>query len=105
VRRGDVYELPEPRRAVGHEQRGPRYGVVVQSDLLLGLSTWLIAPTSTRAQPATFRPEVDVRGRPTRVLVEQSGVVDPRRLGERVGHLGFTELRAVEDALRLVLEL
>ena len=30
--RGDIYRLRTSRTAEGHEQRGPRYGVIVQSD-------------------------------------------------------------------------
>jgi mRNA interferase MazF len=78
--------------------------VVVQSDLL-PLSTWLVAPTSTSARAATFRPEVSIEGRPTRVLAEQTSAVDPQRLGESAGHLSFDELRQVDAALRLVLGL
>jgi mRNA interferase MazF len=103
--RGDVYRLRAPRGARGHEQQGARYAVIVQSDDLEALSTWLVAPTSTSARPATFRPAVEVGGRSTLVLVEQASAVDPSRLGERVGHLGFAELRAVDAALRLVLAL
>jgi mRNA interferase MazF len=36
---------------------------------------------------------------------EQTSAIDPSRLGERVGHLSFDELRAVDAALRLVLSL
>ncbi len=103
--RGDVYQLRAPRGATGHEQRGRRYAVVVQSDDLDLLSTWMVAPTSTSARPATFRPAIDLDGTPTRVLVEQTSAVDPSRLGDRVGRLGFDELRAVDAALRLVLAL
>lgn len=103
--RGDVYQLRAPRGATGHEQRGRRYAVVVQSDDLGLLSTWMVAPTSTSARPATFRPAIDLDGTPTRVLVEQTSAVDPSRLGDRVGRLGFDELRAVDAALRLVLAL
>ena len=55
--------------------------------------------------PASFRPEVEIGGRMTRVLAEQTAAVDPTRLGDSVGHLAFEELRRVEAALRLVLEL
>lgn len=103
--RGDVYRLRAPREARGHEQRGARYAVVVQSDDLHLLSTWMVAPTSTSAPPATFRPTVEISGTPTRVLVEQASAVDPSRLGGQVGHLAFDELRAVDAALRLVLAL
>ncbi len=103
--RGDVYRLHAPRGTTGHEQRGRRYAVVVQSDDLDLLSTWMVAPTSTSARPATFRPAIDLDGTHTRVLVEQTSAVDPSRLGDRVGHLAFNELRAVDAALRLVLAL
>lgn len=103
--RGDVYRLRAPRDTRGHEQQGRRYAVVVQADELDVLSTWLVAPTSTSARSATFRPSIEVAGSTTRVLVEQTSAVDPSRLGERVGHLGLDELRSVDAALRLVLSL
>ena len=102
--RGEVYRLNAPRASRGHEQAGSRYAVVVQSDDL-PLSTMLVAPTSTSARPATFRPEVAIAGRTTLVLAEQTAAVDPTRLGPSAGHLSFDELRRVEAALRLVVEL
>ncbi|NLG45323.1 type II toxin-antitoxin system PemK/MazF family toxin [Gordonia sp. (in: high G+C Gram-positive bacteria)] len=103
--RGDVFRLNAPRHVPGHEQAVRRYAVVVQADELDSLSTWLVAPTSTSARPATFRPEIEIDGRRTRVLAEQASAVDPNRLGERVGHLELDELRAVDAALRLVMSL
>lgn len=102
--RGDVYRirLPDGR---GHEQRGPRYAVIVQAEALLGLSTALVAPTSRSAAAATFRPEVHVAGNATRVLVEQLRAVDLRRLDRQVGRLTPEEQRAVDEALELVLAL
>jgi mRNA interferase MazF len=102
--RGEVYRLNIPRDARGHEQSGSRYAVVVQSDDL-PLSTLLVAPTSTSARPASFRPEVEIAGRATLVLAEQTAAVDPARLGASAGYLSFEELRRVEAALRLVMEL
>jgi mRNA interferase MazF len=102
--RGDVYELRAPRDAKGHEQRNNRFAVVVQSDLL-PLSTWLVAPTSTSARAATFRPEIEVNGKTTLVLVEQTTAVDPERLGHVVGHLTHHEMSEVDEALRTVLHL
>ncbi|MDQ2721712.1 MAG: type II toxin-antitoxin system PemK/MazF family toxin, partial [Actinomycetota bacterium] len=90
--------------ARGHEQRSPRYAIVVQSEQF-PLSTWLVAPTSTSARPASFRPEVEINGRTTRVLAEQTTAVDPGRLGDNCGRLTFDELRHVEAALRLILDL
>lgn len=79
--------------------------MVVQADEFLHLSTTIVAPTSTSARPATFRPVINVDGKDTRVLVEQTTVVDPRRLGRSAGRLEATELLAVDQALALVLGL
>ena len=103
--RGEVFRLPPRRGSRGHEQRGPRYAVIVQADDFLGLSTTLVAPTSASAMPASFRPTIVLEGRETRVLVEQTTVVDRQRLGRSAGRLAATELRAVDEALSLVLGL
>jgi mRNA interferase MazF len=103
--RGEIFRLPAPRAPRGHEQRGARYAVVVQADEFLDLSTTLISPTSTGARAATFRPSITVSGQETRVLVEQTTVVDPERLGRSAGRLDADELRAVDEALMLVLGL
>ena|SRR6185312_5067892 len=102
--RGEVFQLHAPRGSRGHEQSGSRYAVVVQSDQL-PLSTWLVAPTSTSARAASFRPEVEIGGMNTRVLAEQAAAVDPGRLGQSVGFLSLDEMRRVEAALRIVLDL
>jgi mRNA interferase MazF len=104
VRRGDVFRLRLGRHQ-GHEQSGVRYGVIVQSDALLRLSTVLIAPTSTAARVASFRPEIEIAGTITRVLVEQTGAVDVSRLGEQHGHLTPEEQWGVDLALETVLDL
>jgi mRNA interferase MazF len=105
VVRGEVFHLPAPRGTRGHEQRGARYAVVVQADEFLELSTVLVSPTSTSARPASFRPTIALGGRDTRVLVEQTTVVDPQRLARSAGRLETHELRSVDEALMLVLGL
>jgi mRNA interferase MazF len=103
--RGEIFRLPHPRGARGREQQNARYAVIVQADEFLGLSTTLVAPTSSSARPASFRPTIQLRAGPTRVLVEQTTVVDPQRLGRSAGRLAGAELRAVDEALALVLGL
>ena len=92
-------------RGVGHEQGGERFAVVVQADELLARSVVLVAPTSRSARPASFRPEIEVGGAVTRVLVEQLGAVDVQRLGKRIGHLAVEEIWTLDDALATVLGL
>jgi mRNA interferase MazF len=39
------------------------------------------------------------------VLVEQTTVVDPQRLGDSAGRLDAAEMQSLDDALRLILAL
>ncbi len=103
--RGEVFRLSAPRGVRGREQRGARFAVIVQADEFLDLSSVLVSPTSTSARPASFRPTITLEGQETRVLVEQSTVVDPQRLGRSAGRLDATELRSVDEVLMLVLGL
>lgn len=102
--RGDVYRLLVPKGS-GHEQRGNRYGILIQANELLPRSVVLVAPTSLSAHPASYRPEVEVHGERTRVLVEQMAAVDVTRLGELEGHLGPEELWGVDEAIATVVGL
>lgn len=104
MRRGDIFGLRLPK-GVGHEQQGRRFGVVVQSDAFLPRSVVLVAPTSRNAKPASFRPEIEIDGLSTRVLVEQVGAVDVNRLGDLTGHLTPVEQWGVDAALLTVLGL
>ncbi|MBO9578549.1 MAG: type II toxin-antitoxin system PemK/MazF family toxin [Microbacteriaceae bacterium] len=103
--RGDVHVLRASRDVRGHELRGPRYAVVLQSDDLR-LSTTLVAPTSTSSRPGSFRPEIELGGERALVMLEQLRVVDPEhRLGEFVGRVSAAELREIDRALGVVLGL
>jgi mRNA interferase MazF len=102
VVRGEIFRLPTPRATRGREQRGPHYAVVVQADEFLALSTVLVSPTSTSARPASFRPAVTLDGTQTRILVEQTTVVDPERLRRSAGRLDASELQSVDEALALI---
>ena len=104
MQRGEVYRFKMPK-GVGHEQQGERYGVVVQSDVMLPRSVVIVAPTSRSAKPASFRPEVEVAGDLTRVLVEQLGAADVQRLGRRVGRLTAEEMWSIDEALVIILGL
>jgi mRNA interferase MazF len=104
VVRGDVHAIKLPRGR-GHAQHGRRFAVIVQADDLLALSTILVCPTSTSTPSASFHPEINVGEEQTRVMCEMLGAVDTRFLGKQVAHLTFDEVRAVDDALELVLDL
>jgi mRNA interferase MazF len=71
------------------------------------LSTVVVAPTSTSAGPALFRPEIKLAdGTATRVLVDQMRSVDRQiRLGDFAGRLEPLEMDEVDHACRLILGL
>ena len=100
--RGDLYRLRAAKDAVDREQRGPRYAVAIQSDSIV-LSTLIVAPTSTSAQPAIFRPEIEMDGTRTLVLVDQMRAVDASRLGDFAGRLDTAETGEVDRAIKLIL--
>ncbi|MEU4405456.1 type II toxin-antitoxin system PemK/MazF family toxin [Streptosporangium sp. NPDC023963] len=97
--RGDVYRLRALRDTVGHEQRGERFAVVLQSDTFATLSTLVVAPTSTSAGPAIFRPEIELNGKATRVLIDQMRSADVSRLGDFAGRLDPDELHELGRTL------
>jgi mRNA interferase MazF len=104
VLRGDVYRFRIPK-GTGHEQHGDRYAIVVQADEFLPRSVVIVAPTSRSARAASFRPEADIAGESSRVLVEQLGAVDSQRLGELAGHLTHEEIWGIDEALVAILGL
>ena len=102
--RGDVHAITLPRGR-GRVQQGRRFAVIVQADDLLALSTVVVCPTSTSTPPASFHPDVEVGDQSTRVMCEMVGAVDARMLGRQVGHLTLDEMRSIDEALELVLDL
>jgi mRNA interferase MazF len=79
--------------------------VIVQANELLPRSVVLVAPTSLSARAASFRPEIDLLGRTTRVLVEQVGAIHTSRLGELVSHVSPEQQWGIDEALLTVLGL
>jgi mRNA interferase MazF len=98
VIRGAVYriDLGRPR---GQEQRGKRLGLVV-SPSHSPLSVATVVPTSTSAGPSLHRPELEIAGRPTRLLIDQIRFIDIAYIvGDPVDYLSREELAEVELAL------
>ena len=66
-------------------------------------ATLIVAPTSTSAQPAIFRPEIEIDGSRTLVLVDQTRTADANRLGDFAGRLEAAETGEVDRAIKLIL--
>ncbi|WP_239341514.1 type II toxin-antitoxin system PemK/MazF family toxin [Frankia sp. CiP3] len=97
--RGAVYPVDLGDAKRGHEQRGRRLGLVLSMEQ----NTWstvTIVPTSTGAQASTFRPEVIIAGRPTRILIDQIRAIDSAYVtGELVDYLPRDDMAQVEHTL------
>jgi mRNA interferase MazF len=98
VIRGAVYriDLGRPR---GHEQGGKRLGLVVSpSDSPLSVVT--VVPTSTSAGSSVHRPELEIDGRQTKLLVDQIRSIDVEYVvGDPVDYLTRDQLAEVDLAL------
>lgn len=96
--RGAVYriDLGRPR---GHEQGGKRLGLVVSpSDSPLSVAT--VVPTSTSAGPSIHRPEMELGGTRTRLLVDQIRSIDVDYIvGDPVDYLTRDQLAEVDVAI------
>ncbi len=79
--------------------------MIVQADELLSRSVVLVAPTSLSARPASFRPEIELLGETTRVLVEQVDAIDAGRLGDLVGRVTPDQQWSIDEAQATVLGL
>ena len=96
--RGAVYriDLGRPR---GHEQGGRRLGLVVSpSDSPLSVVT--VVPTSTSAGSSVHRPQLEIEGRQTKLLVDQIRSIDVDYVvGDPVDYLTRDQLAEADLAL------
>ena len=88
------------QRLRGRHEIAGEAGVILQADEFLSRSVVIVAPTSQSARPASFRPQIEVDDRPTRVLVEQLCAVGTTRLAKLVGHLAPTVVSCAEEGTR-----
>lgn len=105
VRRGDVYRVAFGQTK-GHELKDPHYAVVVQSDAY-PLSAVIVVPLSSSVRPTPWRVPVEIEGKRTYALVEQTRVVDAEtRLRQRVCSLADTDAMAqIDNELAMILGL
>jgi mRNA interferase MazF len=99
VIRGAVYRVDLGAAKRGHEQRGRRFGLVL-SPSSMPWSVATIIPTSTTAQPAVFRPPLEVDGQEARFLVDQIRSIDTDYfVGDPTHYLEHDELAEIEHAV------
>lgn len=96
--RGAVYRI-DLGRPHGHEQGGKRLGLVV-SPSESPMSVVTVIPTSTSPGSSIHRPELEIAGRATRLLVDQIRSIDTAYIvGDPVDYLTRDQLADAELAL------
>ncbi|MFZ4538595.1 type II toxin-antitoxin system PemK/MazF family toxin [Propionivibrio sp.] len=87
IQRGEVYWVNlDP--TVGTEIKKKRPCLVVSpDDMNAVLPRVIIAPITSKGQPLGCRPEVNIGGRPGRVLLDQIRCVDKTRLTSKLGEV------------------
>ena len=103
--RGDVFRVAFGQTK-GHEIKDPHYAVVVQSNAY-PLSTVLVVPLSSSCISAPWRVPVEIAGKRTYALVEQTRAVDSEtRLREWVRNIaGTDEMGQIDEELAMILGL
>ena len=105
-RRGDVYWVAlDP--TVGTEIRKTRPAVVVSNDSANAFGMRVVVVPVTSNVDSLFPGEalVSVGGKPGRILGDQLRSIDKKRLRGRIGSLSGQDLRGVDQALRITLDL
>jgi mRNA interferase MazF len=99
VIRGAVYRVDLGQAKRGREQRGRILGLVL-SPSSMPWSVATVVPTSTTAQPAVFRPSMEIDGQEIRFLVDQIRSVNTDYIiGEPVHYLERDKMAEVEHAV------
>lgn len=105
-KRGDVWWVVlDP--AVGSEIKKTRPAVVVSNDSCNAYGSRVVVMPLTSNVTTLYPGEAAVRAgnRPARALGDQLRSIDKTRLGKRIGRLNASELEAIDDALRITLDL
>lgn len=87
VKRGEVYWVNlDP--TIGTEIRKTRPALIISPDDMNAiLPRVIVAPLTSKGQPLGCRPEVEFKGKPSRILLDQIRTVDKQRLGAKMGEI------------------
>ena len=106
IKRGDIYWVNlDP--TIGSEIKKTRPAVVISNDVQNGIGIrFIVAPVTSQVKKIyPFEAKIELKGKRGKVLLDQIRTIDVKRLGEFVGSLSTTELKDVNEALKLVLSI
>lgn len=106
-KRGEVYWVRlDPTD--GKEMKKTRPCVIVSSDIANKSELIVVAPITSNVERVFLSIEVKIQlnGRPGKVIPRQLRSIDrTTRLGSKIGDLTLEEMRQIDEALRLILNL
>lgn len=105
-KRGDVYWVKlDP--TLGTEIKKTRPGVIVSNNgQNLSSRRVIVAPiTSNVDKIFSFEAKITVDGRPAKALLDQIRSIDKIRLADRICSLNQKEIKAVETAMKIALDI
>lgn len=105
-RRGEIHWVAlDP--TIGTEIRKTRPAVIISNDSANAFGSRIVVLPVTSNVSSLFPGEAQIKvaGKPARVLGDQIRSIDRQRLRGRVGRLSREELQAVEEAVRITLDL
>lgn len=107
ARRGDVYYVNNNRGQCGNEIRKDRPAVIVSADFLNKYSgdVTVVFMTSQPKKDMETHVMIDATGRESAVLCEQPTTISVERLRNRIGSVTEEEMRRIDLALRVALDL
>lgn len=111
IKRGDIF-YADLSPVVGSEQGGIRPVLIIQNDIGNKYSpTVIVAAITSQIGKAKLPTHIEIPGkdqgltRDSVVLLEQIRTVDKKRLREKIGHIGSTQMNHVNRALCISLAL
>ena len=106
IHQGDVYWV-SLNPTIGTEAQKTRPGIVVSSNILnASLNRVMIVPiTSQIKRLYPFEASVSIDDTEARAMADQMRAIDKRRLGKYICTITKSELRNIQSAIKIVLEL
>lgn len=107
VKRGDIFIADlGVREDAGSEQQGERPVVIIQNDIGNFFSpTVIVAPVTSKSKkklPVHVEAECNYYlEKSSIVMLEQIRTIDKRKLKDRIGRLGYWEMKDLNEALKV----
>ena len=110
IKRGEIY-FAELDPVIGSEQAGYRPVVILQNDVGNHYSpTVIVAPLTTKSEKAKLPTHICIEAfkgleENSTILIEQIRTIDKKRLSIYLGKLQQHEMKAIEKAINISLEI